>query len=79
MPVTTIGDGTALVTVIPNTAYQPAGFPVNGTNYLPFVSVANGNTTLPFAVNPANQQSPFATQAVNAVTFGIDSLQIDFI
>lgn len=59
--------------------FQPATFPVNGPNVLPFVSVANGNTTVPFAVNPSNQQSPFTTQAVNASTFAIDSLQIDFI
>lgn len=59
--------------------FQPANYPVNGTNILPFVSVASGNTTLPFAVNPSNQQTPFNTQIGNATTFAIDSLQIDFI
>lgn len=59
-------------------AYSNATWGVN-QNWLPFVSVANGSSTLPFAVAPYSLQSPFYNQRVNATTFAIDSLQIDFI
>lgn len=59
-------------------AYNNPVWAVNQT-WLPFVSVSNGSSTLPFAVAPHNMQSPFYNQRVNATTFAIDSLQIDFI
>lgn len=75
MQVKTIGDGTGLVTIVPNCLFSPMA---SGTVVLPFVSVANSNTTLPFAV-AATMHSPFLTQAPNAMTYALDSLQIDFI
>lgn len=59
-------------------AYNNASW-ANNQNWLPFVSVSNGSSTLPFAVAPHSMQSPFANQKVNATTFAIDSVQIDFI
>lgn len=67
-----------MITIIPNMAYNNASWVAN-QGFLPFVSVSSGSTTLPFAVAPFNMQSPFANQRVNATTFAIDSVQIDFI
>lgn len=47
--------------------------------WLPFVSVASGSTSNPFAVSPSTMISPFYNQIGNAMTFALDSLQIDFI
>jgi len=78
IPITTLADGTCLLTVVSNSATFNANGGVNGTN-LPFASVSSGSSTLPFAVYPSAIYSPFVTQAANITTFGIDSIQIDFL
>lgn len=78
MPVVTIGDGTALVVINPISAFLSPTFGVNSF-FLPFVSVVNGSTTNPFVTAPSYTASPFTTQYVNASTFAVDSLQLDFI
>lgn len=75
---TTINDGTGLLVINPMSIFHGALF-VPNTTLLPFVNVASGNTTFPFAAAPAYTSTAFQPQNVNTVTFGIDSLQIDFI
>jgi len=64
IPVTTLSNGTALVTVAPMFAFHNPSPGVNAGT-LPFVSVANGNTDFPFAATPAFTASPFAGQGPN--------------
>lgn len=51
----------------------------NNGDYLPFVSVAAGNTTFPFAAVPTYTNTAFSTQATNTSTFALDSLSVDYI
>lgn len=84
VPITVLGggvagvDGTALCVINPSSIFNSSAFIAN-QNYLPFVSVASGSTEFPFNVGPAFTATAFNTQAANASTFAIDSLQIDFI
>lgn len=78
MPVTTLSDGTSLVVINPLSLYLSQVFTAN-SNYLPFVNVAAGSSTLPFAAAPTFTASPFSSQYNNVSTFGLDSLQLEFI
>lgn len=78
MPVTILSDGTGLVTIHPIDAFNPSTFVVNGFT-LPFVSVASGSSTTPFVTAPTSAFTPFNSQYVNAVTYAVDSVQVDFI
>lgn len=78
MPITTLSDGTALVTIVPASAFAIPTFTAN-SNYLPFVSVAASSTTNPFLTVPAFSTSPFSGQVQNQTGFAIDSLQLDFV
>lgn len=75
VPITTLADGTSIVIINPASMYLSPNFVAND-NYLPFVSVAAGSTTLPFAAAPTHTQSPFSSQFANVSTFGLDSLQL---
>jgi hypothetical protein len=78
MPVTTLADGTAIAIIVPYFAFN-AGWAVNN-NVLPFSSVASGSSTFPYAAAPSyNAVGPFNTQIGNAITYAIDSVQVDFI
>lgn len=56
-----------------------AGSWYNNTTYLPFVQVGT-NSTNPFtAAGSYNVVGPFFAQSANVVTYGIDSVQLDFI
>jgi hypothetical protein len=77
IPITTLADGTALLTICPLYSLTDAIFVTNGT-FLPFASVAVGSTTTPYVASPA-AYSPFATQRANIMTFAVDSVQVDFI
>jgi hypothetical protein len=69
-----------LITIVPYSCFNPGtGWTTANPNYLPFVSVCNGSSTVPFASTPYFYASPFVQQAQNAVTFGIDSVQLNFI
>lgn len=73
-----MSDGTGCIIINPNSCFNPAGF-VNNSNYLPFVSVASGSTSNPFAAVPAYSNTAFNSQALNTETFGLDALQMNFI
>lgn len=78
VPVSTLADGTALVTIIPDYCVN-SSFLID-SYYLPSVSVAAGSTTNPFAATPTyNGIGPFFAQQANMSTYAIDSVQIDFI
>jgi len=77
IPVTTLSNGTALVTVAPMFAFHNPSPGVNAGT-LPFVSVANGNTDFPFAATPTFTASPFAGQGPNTSTYAIDAITLDF-
>lgn len=74
----TLADGTALITIVPNSAFFTDVFAPNQAA-LPFVSVAAGNTTFPFSTTPSYTASPFYSQAPNTINFAVDSLMIDFV
>lgn len=75
---TTINDGTGLLVINPMSLFNGGLFVPNST-LLPFVSVASGNTSFPFAAAPTFTSSAFYPQYTNTISFGLDSLQIDFI
>lgn len=78
MPITTLSDGTALLTIIPD--YCVNGSVVSNGYYLNFVSVASASSTNPFAATPAyNPVGPFNAQVANIVNYAVDSVQVDFI
>lgn len=78
VPVTTLADGTALVTIIPE--YCVNGSTISNSFSLPPVSVASASTTNPFAAIPSyDAAGPFNAQLANMSTFAVDSVQIDFI
>jgi len=81
MPISTLADGTALLSVFPLSAfYSP--YIVANSAYLPFANVANGSTILPFStlvsVGPG-AQAPFTSQQSSVIQFGIDAVMLDFI
>jgi len=78
VPVQTLANGTALVTVAPAFAFHNPSPGVNAGT-LPFVSVANGNTDFPFAATPFYTASPFASQGPNTSTYAIDVVSLDFV
>jgi len=63
---------------VPESCFAAAAFYAN-TPALPFISIASGNTTFPFAAAPTFVSSAFNSQYANTISFAIDSLQIDFI
>jgi len=73
-----LGDGTALIIINPINLFGPQSFSAANL-YLPFVSVANGSTTLPFVTTPTYTSTPFSTQYASVSTYALDSLIIDFI
>jgi len=81
MPITTLSDGTALLSIIPITAFYSPYIAANSA-YLPFANVASGSSILPFSTLVATgpgAQAPFSTQASNVIQYGIDAAMIDFI
>lgn len=75
MPITTLTDGTFLLTINPNSIFNSQVFVAND-NYLPFVSVAAGNSSLPFAATPTFTATAFNTQQSSVSNWAMDSLQI---
>lgn len=78
IPITTLVDGTALLTVCPTTAFYTPTIVANSA-YIPFASVALGSSTNPFVAIPTATFAPFFSQASSVITYAIDSVQIDFI
>jgi hypothetical protein len=79
VPITTLADGTALLTVCPQGAINP-GFIV-GFQYVPFATVSAGNTAAPFASSTQiySPPGPFNSQVGNIEKFAVDALHLDFI
>jgi len=79
VPITTLADGTAICIINP-------WFPINAAfsanaNILPFVTVAAGSSTLPFAATTPHYApaGPFNSIVNSISTFVTDSVSLDFI
>lgn len=78
IPVTTLPDGTACVSIVPTSAHL-GPYSANA-NYLPFVQVASTNSVLPYSAASAyTTPGPFQTQQSNIIECGVDAVFIDFI
>lgn len=78
VPITTLSDGTALLTVMPIYAFVTNFFP--NSNFLPLATVAAGSTTLPFAAAPSySTNNVFGNLGNSAVSFAIDTCSIDYV
>lgn len=78
IPITTLADGTALVTINPNGAAYSQW--VLSSNVIPFASLSAGSSTLPFATTPqVNNPGPFAGQAGNTSRYAVDTCCVSYI
>lgn len=78
MPITSLADGTAIAIISPYSAF--AGPYAVNTALLPFLTIAAGSSTNPYAAAPNyGASSPLNAQSVNAMTFGVDAIMLDFI
>lgn len=66
IPVTTLADGTACISIVPTSAHL-GSFAANA-NYLPFVQVASASSTNPYnAASAYTTSGPFNTQQANII------------
>lgn len=78
IPITSQADGTVTVIIQPYSSIF-GGYAAN-SSYLPFIQVSANNSQFPYnAAGSYNQPGPFNNQLNNIITYGIDTLALDFI
>jgi len=63
LPITTLGDGTAMVVIRPYSIFNPSVATAASLGYLPFAWTATGSSTTPYSATPTYAVSMNALQA----------------
>jgi hypothetical protein len=78
IPVVSLTDGTAIVIICPDMC--TAGAYTSNFGQPPFVTVAAGSSTLPYAAVPSyGASAPFAGYTNQMSSFAVDSVQLDYL
>jgi len=77
IPITILSDGTGLCAISPLNVGRLANAPATTLCY-PFIAVAVGSTTFPFAATPTMYDGPLSTLFTqkSVMSFGIDAIRL---